>query len=323
VGVYHFMGLGRSVGAVTGPLSYLGHRFQRWNNTDREFFGASGEECQRVQGEKVGDVQALVLFTTAEVLDGTVQCYPYCINQPGLCPKGVSNPQSARPIRGVLHDLLPKILRPLAKGRNCIKLYWCRVDRTDLLATFRHAARVLLAAKSVGSLGKETWFNLTGGNNVTNLALQLSAALTGSPARFYYVQAQNPDAEKCIHYTHEESYFVDLPLLPIRPHEASRHLVELVVERGSIETPALFTQAKEQHWSQIQDAENLDQFRNQYVRPLLFQELITTDGEMLRPGRRWPLMRPYYETLDAIDGSVSSLGNLAKNDWFEEEDLPL
>lgn len=25
------MGLGRSAGAITGPISYLAHRYQRWN----------------------------------------------------------------------------------------------------------------------------------------------------------------------------------------------------------------------------------------------------------------------------------------------------
>lgn len=31
MGTYHLMGLGRSPGAVIGPLTYLAHRYQRWN----------------------------------------------------------------------------------------------------------------------------------------------------------------------------------------------------------------------------------------------------------------------------------------------------
>ncbi|HEY65183.1 MAG TPA: hypothetical protein G4O02_11495 [Caldilineae bacterium] len=75
MGTYHLMGLGRSAGAITGPISYLAHRYQRWNDDDQRFFAFSGEVQQREAGEKVGDVQALVLFTTREVLSGEILAY--------------------------------------------------------------------------------------------------------------------------------------------------------------------------------------------------------------------------------------------------------
>ena len=88
MGVYHLMGLGRSPGAITGPLSYLSHRYQRWNTDDQRFFSRSGEVVQRRRGDKVGDVQALILFTTREVLTGQDQgspfiSYNYIENPPG------------------------------------------------------------------------------------------------------------------------------------------------------------------------------------------------------------------------------------------------
>jgi hypothetical protein len=43
MGIYHLMGLGLSPGAI----SYLGNRYARWNDPDREFFGRSGEAVQR------------------------------------------------------------------------------------------------------------------------------------------------------------------------------------------------------------------------------------------------------------------------------------
>ena len=70
MGVYHLMGLGLSPGVVIGPITYLSHRYQRWGIDDRKFFAHSGEVRQREKGEKVGDIQALVLFTTKEVLNG-------------------------------------------------------------------------------------------------------------------------------------------------------------------------------------------------------------------------------------------------------------
>jgi hypothetical protein len=83
MGVYHLMGLGRSPGAVTGAISYLAHRYKRWNSDDGEFFGRSGEVEQRNRGEKVGDIQALVLFTSPEIISGNLLSYPYLKNEIG------------------------------------------------------------------------------------------------------------------------------------------------------------------------------------------------------------------------------------------------
>ncbi len=47
MGVYHLMGLGRSPGTVIGPLTYLAHRYQRWNADDQRFFARPGEVRQR------------------------------------------------------------------------------------------------------------------------------------------------------------------------------------------------------------------------------------------------------------------------------------
>jgi HTH-type transcriptional regulator/antitoxin HipB len=65
MGVYHLMGLGRSAGAITAPLSYLAHRFTRWNHYDQNFFARSGEAVQREQSQKVGDIQSIVLVIWA------------------------------------------------------------------------------------------------------------------------------------------------------------------------------------------------------------------------------------------------------------------
>ncbi len=56
MGVYHLMGLGLSPGVVIGPITYLAHRYQRWNEDDQRFFDLSGEVKQRKKGEKVSDI---------------------------------------------------------------------------------------------------------------------------------------------------------------------------------------------------------------------------------------------------------------------------
>ncbi|NOX53383.1 MAG: hypothetical protein GXP27_02885 [Planctomycetes bacterium] len=326
MGVYHFMGLGRSVGAVTGPLSYLAMRFERWNDQDREFFSLSGEIAQREAGEKVGDVQALVLFTTPEVYSGQKDgkifaASEYIDNQEGMCPTAAP-PRPAGCTRDELRRYLPPIWKRLAKGRPRVDLFWCEVDRTDLLGTFRRAVRVVLAAKSAGSLGKEIWVNLTGGNNVINIALQLAVELTGQAARFYYVQAENPTAEKCLRFAREDGYWVDLPLLPVRAHEASRRVVELLEREGPADIPTLFTKAREQLWQHLQDFPNPKAFETLLVRPLVQQGMLDYGSEGIQIGRRWPLMKPYYETIDQIRRPVPKLNDLDES-WFHREGLEL
>ncbi|MBO9395009.1 MAG: hypothetical protein J7458_19015 [Caldilinea sp.] len=47
MGTHHLMGLGRSPGTVIGPLTYLAHRYNRWNEDDQRFFARSDEVRQR------------------------------------------------------------------------------------------------------------------------------------------------------------------------------------------------------------------------------------------------------------------------------------
>jgi hypothetical protein len=316
------MGLGRSVGAVTGPLSYLAFRFGRWNEADREFFRASGEVEQRQRGEKVGDVQALVLMTTPEMISGALPCYDFIDNPEGTCPTNRSA-TGAESLPRALKRWLRKVWPPIAHGRKSVKLYWAEVDRTDLLGTFQRGAQIISAAKSSGGLGKELWINLTGGNNVINLALQFAAALTGSPARFYYVQAENQAAEKCIRYTREDSYWVDLPLLPVRVDEPMRRLVERVVSVGPTAVNSLFTQTTQELWQHFQEVNSLDQFRRLFLQPLVFQGLLTLEGDVVRAGSAWARLEPYYRTLDGIGTLPRSLKELTVQPWFREEDLDL
>ena len=159
-----------------------------------------------------------------------------------------------------------------------------------MLGIFQRAVAVILAAKSSGNLGKELWINLTGANNVTNLALQLAAGLSGASARFYYVQAADRAAEMCVRFTREKGYWVDLPLLPVQAHEASRKLVGLVADCVTMEIPALFTQAQQRFWQHFHDADSLEEFKRSHVQPLVFQELLNATAinfSLADDGRSW------------------------------------
>lgn len=138
MGVYHLMGLGRSPGTVIGPLSYLAHRYQRWDDNDRSFFARSGEVRQRQKGDKVGDIQAIVLFTTREVLSGEVPAFDYVDNPPGRIAKGPEKP--GEPMKEILHTLMRREWPAISGGRREGALFWCEVDRRDIRTTYERVA---------------------------------------------------------------------------------------------------------------------------------------------------------------------------------------
>ncbi|MDW8186232.1 MAG: hypothetical protein RMM07_13375, partial [Anaerolineae bacterium] len=226
MGVYHLMGLGRSPGTVIGLLTYLAHRYQRWNAEDQRFFARSGEARHRTADQRVGDVQALVLFTTPEVIAGTVPAFEYIDNPPGQKASGPKQPPG--PMQKVLRDLLRREWPPIAGGRKSGTVCWCQVDRRNIHLTYERVVRVIAALAGTGGQGKEIWVNLTGGNNVMNFALELAAALSGDVARLYYVQAEDEVAEKCVRFTAEDGYWVDLPILPLALGRLRQAIIDLL-----------------------------------------------------------------------------------------------
>ncbi len=162
--------------------------------------------AHRKAGKKVGDVQSLVFFTTPEVLAGHDAAtnrprysHSYVENQPGRIAEGPDMP--GKLMKEVLHNLLKKEWSRMSAGRQYGEVSWCEVDRRDVRSTYERVVQVIAALAGVGGQGKEMWVNLTGGNNVTNFALQLAATLSGEVARLYYVQAENQVAEKCVRFT--------------------------------------------------------------------------------------------------------------------------
>jgi hypothetical protein len=328
MGVYHLMGLGRSPGAITGPLSYLGHRYQRWNEDDQAFFARSGEIAHRQAGQKVGDVQAIVLFTTREVLQGKDETtgremlsLDYVDNPPGRIIAEPKHPGKA--MKPLLRQLLGKILPNISGERSEVDLFWCEIDRRDIRSTFERIARVVAALAGVGGQGKEIWMNLTGGNNVSNFALELAATLSGAVARLYYVQAENQAAEKCIRYTAENGYWVDLPVMPLAISRPGQATLEILTEKGQVglETLRSTLMSHEKYWNLIQGLSKED-FRETYLTPMWKQGLIVGDDNNYSVGPQWELVRPYQEVLVQTHTKPLTIEVLAQLEpWLEREPL--
>jgi len=323
MGVYHLMGLGRSVGTVIGPLTYLAHRYNRWNADDRRFFARSGEVRQRQAGQKVGDVQALVLFTTPEVLSGQVLAFDYVDNPPGKITTGPQ--KSGGPMKQVLRDLLRREWPAISGGRTAGTVFWCKVDRRDIRTTYERVVRVVAALAGAGGQGKEMWVNLTGGNNVINFALELAATLSGDVARLYYVQAENEAAEKCVRFTAEDGYWVELPVMPLALGRVFRAILGLLEQGKPPSTKALYSQLSrhETYWNLMKDI-SLEVFQEIYLRPLWKQGLIAEAEGGYVVGPQWELIRPYQELLQEAREANLTIEALAQQEpWLEKEELPL
>jgi hypothetical protein len=321
MGIYHLMGLGRSPGTVIGPLTYLAHRYNRWNADDRRFFARSGEVRQRRAGQKVGDVQALVLFTTPEVLSGQVKAFSYVDNPPGGIVTGPE--KSGELMKEILRDLLRCEWPAISGGRKKGTIFWCKVDRRDIRTTYERVIHVVAALASVGGQGKEMWANLTGGNNVINLALELAAILSGDIARLYYVQAENEAAEKCVRYTAEDGYWVDLPVMPLALGRLRQTIMQVLNDNGPISLEDLYSYLRSEYWDLSQGLTSKETLRNEYLAPLWKQGLIAEADGGYVVGPQWELIRPYQELLREARSTGLTIEELAKEnkDWLEKEEV--
>lgn len=304
MGVYHLMGLGRSPGAVAAAISYLAARYERWDECDARFFATSGEFDQ--QGKR-GDVQALVLFTTAEVIAGKPE---------GRCADYIDNPCGQSRGKCGHDDPVPRLLKRAMKsdlcrlggGRADIPLFWCEIDLTDPFLTFARVAEVMHAAKRTGRVGKEIWINLTGGSNVVNLALQLSAALLGHPARIYYLLAGDT---RCLRHTvpaaelgtERDGFWVEIPALYMSLDASAAAILELI-EREDRPLPDEELLAKlRNHPARWADFAALDlpALRRAYLLPMSANQLIARpEKHVVTAGREWATLKRYYQVVAGL-----------------------
>lgn len=339
MGVYHFAGLGKSIGAITSAFSYLSARKLLPGAENDPLFVLSGEakEAHKTRGS----VESLVLFTTEEIIADRERCEPYLDNKAGSS-KG--RDCSSMRFHQTLKNILKEELRPLARhqGNNDVEnlqagytkpleLYWCEYSRTDPVQTFERVAQVMYAGKPPGKVGKEIWVNLTGGSNIINGALQLAASLTGTPAQLYYLLSDNP---RCIRHTvplndlrtDRDHFWVNLPMVYLDFNNTQKLILQLLAAMGTLSIYELqdYVQAE----GLVTDDEK--QFIHNYLRPLINQKLIVHgQGKQQQTvysiGIGWQQARRYLDALpNDSQTAAKSLTELAKNtSWFIHETLTL
>jgi hypothetical protein len=332
MGVYHLMGLGLSAGAVVGPVSYLAHRFTRGSEDDRAFFARSGERAQRQKGDPVGAVQALVLFTTAEVIAAApgAHAWKFVDNAPGS-PSGAQD--GGGPMRDLLRTHLPSAWRGAAGGHATGDVYWCEVDRADLVAAYARVVRVVAALAGAGGQGKEMWANLTGGNNVINLALQLAASLSGEVSRLYYVHVDD-GARACLRFPCEEPYWVELPALPLAPTAVGADVIRILQDSGPLPAADIWAllAGSGVHWAALEGMDAAA-FVRAHLTPLWKAGLVEDvsparhlpdERKVYGVGPRWAAAEPYLRELSAARQDGRTLDELAEAmSWLTRETLEL
>ena len=321
MGVYHFSGIGRSIGAITAPLSYLSARKATLNEDGFDpLFQFSGERIDANWTR--GSVEALVLFTSKEIFNGDTSSLPYARNVPGKGAKSACEPE--RSMRELVEKLVPKAMENICRvGDNGHKkplmVYWAIHDWTDPLQTFERVYRVMTATKAVeeGKVGKEIWVNLTGGSNIVNSALQLSASLSGVPAKSYYVINKDNGANCAYHTlsnkligTKEDRFWIDLPLTFLQFDPVKEAILQ---ELPAADQPAIRDQylyelvcckAYDGEFSQADLPETLLNFIHQDVRPLINQGLLKNeplgDQAYYRQSEAAMQMQPYFNIVSRI-----------------------
>ncbi|BAZ31431.1 hypothetical protein NIES4074_39040 [Cylindrospermum sp. NIES-4074] len=330
MGVYHLMGLGRSPGVITSPISYLTYRYQRWNAEDQDFFSRSGEAVQRQAGHKVGDIQSLVLFTTPEVIAGKEEAtgkpfysFNYVENSPGRIAEKPEYPP--RKMKEVLHHLLKKEYPKISAGRQELPIFWVEVDRRDIYSTYNRIIQVITALANVGGQGKEMWVNLTGGNNVTNFALQLAATLSGEVARLYYVQAETQAAEKCVWFTSETNYWTELPVMPLVLSQLNIAVLNILEQQKCMSANTLYSYLHQTYWNLVQEVSE-ETFKQTSLVPMWKQGLISGEENAYIIGSQWKIIQPYQQLLQEAQNKSLTLEKLAQDEtetWIEREVLQL
>ncbi len=166
-------------------------------------------------------------------------------------------------------------------------------------------------------------YNLTGGNNVVNSALQIAASLSGKVARMYYVQAENKLAEKCVRYTAEDGYWIEIPVLPLTIDPISRAIIEHLKDKP-IPLKEIYSRTSVEYYNQLkrENIRNEREFRDLCLAPLWKARLIVEIDGKYTVGPQWEVIKPYQEILEQAKTKKVSIEQLSRQEkWIEMEKL--
>lgn len=205
MGIMHFAGLGKSPGAITSGLSYLKHKR-----------GDSSEDG--------AIVEAVVIFTSQSIADGTEESFPFEYNE-------FEKMRSSKNSQKIKTKKVAEVVLEFVKQEfDNTEVYLVTVDTSDFNQCFEAVAKTLIKFHPPGKVGKHIWANLTGGTNVLNAALIQVAYLSGLIPKLYYTFVANvkehgkylqPFSDNSSEFDYREIY-----VIPTTFDERYQHLLE-------------------------------------------------------------------------------------------------
>lgn len=232
MGTYHFMGVGKSVGAVTCAIDYIEKALHNPSISEKLFSGTGGVNHKE---ENPGKIEALVFFTSKEVIERSTQF-------PAYAYEGVPSP-------GPVKDELKKVLKTVWKTSYPEqKIFWCEVNIDDYEDCFEKVVKAAYRFSPPNKQGKEIWCNLTSGSDSLGMALLTMSELTAKSTKRYLL-SQRQDYRKYVNVPpqiklspNQDNYFRLLPFIKkaIDVFEFYEILLELESVRKPIKTSELF-----------------------------------------------------------------------------------
>ncbi len=261
MGVFHFMGVGKAVGAVTCAVDYVEKALdivEKERTTPEIVKLFSGSGGIKHKNNTPGEIEAIVLFTSEEVINYKLSAFRY---------NGCDKPDMVR------SEIVQNLQSVWKRGPKIGKrIFWCEVDIDNYQNCFDKMIQVAYLFSQPGKTGKEIWCNLTGGSNSIQLALLSMARLTAVSTKHYLI-SQRKEYQKEIRVPvhikvnpNKDEYFNTLPFLKfsIDTHSFYSILTELE-SLGEITTQELWSRLKDkQHFSDC----SLDEFKRQYMLKL-------------------------------------------------------
>jgi hypothetical protein len=238
MGVWHFLSLGKSPGAVTSALAYIKKRYEE---NDIVFFGGDSGRS------KAKKVSGMVIFTTPEVWHHQLadRDAKYVDNLYGS-DKGQELPlgdaegklKTFEVVLDFVKDEFQAVLRE-EQG----KVYWLEASYYDLELNLNQVVRAFCSLSPPGSTGREIWVNLTGGSNVMNIAALLATVMSGVTGRAYYTYTRDI---RLLRPANETDFWYDIPVLKVNFDRDYEAILRVLEERGGwVEASELFSRVKQ------------------------------------------------------------------------------
>lgn len=134
--------------------------------------------------------------------------------------------------------------------------------------------------------------------------------------------------EKCIRFTAEDGYWVELPVMPLALSPLTRAIIDLLAEKGPLPLDDLHSILRNNYWhlshGLTHGLTSEEALREIYPAPMWKQGLIaeTSKGYVYVIGPQWELVRPYQKLWEEALKRSEIIEHLTQTEtWLERETI--